>query len=297
MFKILLSLFLFVSTTAAAAIAGKLEVSVFEELKEREGHSKEDNILYWGSEFLGVPYDGSGPLGEGSQGRFDQDPLYRFDAFDCTTFVETVLSLALSESKKTFMGLMNDIRYEQGRVSYVTRKHISSFSWVPKNIEAGFFTDESAYFPSHFVKTAQGIVDYPNWLRFHKPERLRLPGLSKDQLFQRVEELRSLAHDYVPEEVSLPYLSLEELLKDWELFKNHVDGVYIMNIVRPNWQLSHLIGTNLHISHQGFLFKEENTLYFLHASSSGAVAKVPARSYLRKASSNKTIKGINLLRP
>lgn len=294
MLKLISCLLFAFSLTAAAAPS---DLSPFEKLKDRQAYAKEENILYWGESFLGVPYDASGPLGEGSQGRFDQDPLYRFDAFDCTTFIETVLSLALSSNKEEFSNRINEIRYEQGRVTYVTRKHISSLSWVPRNIEAGFFTDETEYFPFHFTKMARGVVDYPNWLRFHRPDRLRLPGLSKDQLVERVEELQVLAQNYAPEEVSLPYLSLEELLKDWELFKDHVEGVYIMNIVRPNWQLSHLIGTNLHISHQGFLFKEGDSLYFLHASSSGSVAKVSAKAYLQKIRSNQTIKGINLLKP
>ncbi len=45
--------------------------------------------------FLGVPYK-LGALGEGPGGEFDRDPLIRFDAFDCTTFVETVMALALN---------------------------------------------------------------------------------------------------------------------------------------------------------------------------------------------------------
>ena len=44
---------------------------------------------YLGECFLGVPYQES-PLGEGVLP--DADPVIRFDAFDCVTFVETVLA-------------------------------------------------------------------------------------------------------------------------------------------------------------------------------------------------------------
>ena len=40
--------------------------------------------------FVGAPYVLS-PLGEGDLGGTDPDPRLRFDAFDCTTFVETAL--------------------------------------------------------------------------------------------------------------------------------------------------------------------------------------------------------------
>src|ERR1035437_2644460 len=42
---------------------------------------------------LGKPYQ-LGPLGEGKFGAEDPDPLYRLDAFDCTTFIETVMANA-----------------------------------------------------------------------------------------------------------------------------------------------------------------------------------------------------------
>ena len=47
------------------------------------------NTTFTGQSFLGAPYMNS-PLGEDVAP--DSDPLIRFDAFDCTTFVETVLA-------------------------------------------------------------------------------------------------------------------------------------------------------------------------------------------------------------
>src|SRR5579863_9448532 len=35
-----------------------------------------------------------GALGEGPEAQYDQSPLYRTDAFDCVTFVSTVIALA-----------------------------------------------------------------------------------------------------------------------------------------------------------------------------------------------------------
>ena len=55
-----------------------------------------DRILKIGEVFLGRPYV-RGALGEGPDGRFDKNPLFRFDCFDCLTYVNTVLALALAD--------------------------------------------------------------------------------------------------------------------------------------------------------------------------------------------------------
>ena len=51
--------------------------------------------------FLGKPYI-LGAQGEGKQGEFDQSPLYRFDGFDCVTYVNNILALAISNSPNEF---------------------------------------------------------------------------------------------------------------------------------------------------------------------------------------------------
>src|SRR5438045_3981745 len=72
------------------------------------------------AQFLGTAYL-LGPLGEGTQGYYDQSPLFRFDAFDCQTFVETVLALAISNDAATFKKLINEIRYRKGVVAFENR--------------------------------------------------------------------------------------------------------------------------------------------------------------------------------
>src|SRR5271169_5922701 len=65
--------------------------------------------------FLGVPYK-LGSLGEGPDGEFDRDPLIRFDAFDCTTFVETVMALSLDSDLDSAMRTLQKIRYKDGQI-------------------------------------------------------------------------------------------------------------------------------------------------------------------------------------
>jgi len=268
---------------------------VFTQLALQEEVSKEDKLLFWSNYFLGKPYDSSGPLGEGSTGLYDQDPLYRFDAFDCTTFVETLIALANSSDKQTFSRVMNEVRYKEGKVSYLHRNHIISQSWIPNNIDNSLIKRSTSYFSDQYLEFGSSIIDLANWLKFHKVDSLKLPDLSEDAKAERLNQLKQEADRFTQEEVFVEYLSTTEVLKDWQGFKNELNKkTYILNIVRPNWQLNHLIGTNLNISHQGILEVAKDGIYFIHASSAGMVKKVLLKSYLEKIKDSSTIRGFSL---
>ena len=268
---------------------------VFTQLALQEEVSKEDKLLFWSNYFLGKPYDSSGPLGEGTTGLYDRDPLYRFDAFDCTTFVETLIALANSSDKQTFSRVMNEVRYKEGKVSYLNRNHIISQSWIPNNIDNSLIKRSTSYFSDQYLEFGSSIIDLANWLKFHKVDSLKLPDLSEDAKAERLNQLKQEADRFTQEEVFVEYLSTTEVLKDWQGFKNELNKkTYILNIVRPNWQLKHLIGTNLNISHQGILEVAKDGIYFIHASSAGMVKKVLLKSYLDKIKDSSTIRGFSL---
>jgi hypothetical protein len=76
-----------------------------------------------GYQYLNVKYQ-INPLGEE---KFpDTDPLIRFDAFDCTTFVETVLANGDKEK-------LTKIRYKDGKVDFINRNHFMETDWIPNN--------------------------------------------------------------------------------------------------------------------------------------------------------------------
>lgn len=66
---------------------------LYHRLSSMPNSSMPDRIDWVSSQFLGVHYL-LGSLGEGPEARYDQFPKYRIDAFDCDTYVNTVLSLA-----------------------------------------------------------------------------------------------------------------------------------------------------------------------------------------------------------
>jgi hypothetical protein len=87
--------------------------------------------------FIGTRYVFS-PLGEG-QGR-DPDPMIRYDAVDCLTFVETTMALALAPKPGDVESTLTRIRYRANPV-YEERNHLMEADWIPNNIAKGFIAD------------------------------------------------------------------------------------------------------------------------------------------------------------
>jgi hypothetical protein len=88
--------------------------------------------------FVGAPYVVS-PLGEG-EGK-DADPRLRFDAFDCTTFVETTLALALAHDLDDARAILDRIRYRGAVVAFDERRHFPESEWIPGLVAAGLLQD------------------------------------------------------------------------------------------------------------------------------------------------------------
>ena len=87
---------------------------------------------------LGAPYRLS-PLGEGTG--VDPDPRIRYDAFDCTTSVETSMALALANDLDETARLLDVIRYRSGHPDYLDRRHFPEAEWIPELVQLGFLRD------------------------------------------------------------------------------------------------------------------------------------------------------------
>ncbi len=247
--------------------------------------------------FLGLPYGVGGPLGEGTDGRYDQDPLYRFDTFDCTTYVETIVSFALSRSAGEFEEMMNTIRYENGEVDYLKRSHFTDLWWIPRNIQNGLLTDITHNLGGNRVLIASALINLPGWLRKIHPEEIRVPNASVEERNSLLEELRSMHVNYTTHVAKVPYVSINWILKN-PSFVNKIPHGTIVNFVRPNWDLTQEYGSHQNISHQAFLFRKGKVLYQRHASTSSPqeVFELPFLDYLKKFENHATMKGVHFMR-
>lgn len=119
-------------------------------------------------ELLQRPYQ-DGPLGEGKGAAEDPDPLYRLDAFDCTTFLETVMANAYCfAAKKPASCLekkMRSIRYAGSRISFRERNHVPETDWLPHNEAKGYLEDlHGKLFASSEWREAKPGFDRELWL-------------------------------------------------------------------------------------------------------------------------------------
>jgi hypothetical protein len=293
MIKFLLTLLVFISHSFASPMDEAIRI--LDSLSSETQTSQRMELASQG--FLELPYGFGGPLGEGSEGRYDQDPLFRFDTFDCTTFVETVLSLALSKDGPQFEMTMNHIRYENGEIDFLKRNHFPSLQWIPYNIQNGILTEinEEIAPPSERLE-ARAIINLPGWLKKLKITDLQVPNASESEKLALVQELNNLANEHTPQLATLDYIPLSYFLRNPDYLKSIPHGA-IVNFVRPNWDLTEGLGTHMNVSHQGLLFWHENVLYLRHAGvGEKKVSDIPFLDYLKRFENHPTLKGVHFMK-
>lgn len=131
--------------------------------------------------FRGSPYVIS-PLGEGPGAAPDPDPRLRLDAFDCTTYVETVLALALARDPEAAAAVLDRIRYRDGQVGFATRKHFPMAQWIPDNVRAGLLRDITVQVGGDQVVWARKRLGPEVWARRKRAPDSTLPELSPEQI-------------------------------------------------------------------------------------------------------------------
>jgi len=90
-------------------------------------------------DWLGRAYT-NGPLGEA--GGPDPDPMLRYDTFDCLTFVEEVLALALAPDPISTHNVRLALRYSNpDQPTYSNRRHFMLAEWIPELIATGWVQD------------------------------------------------------------------------------------------------------------------------------------------------------------
>lgn len=164
-----------------------------------------------GQHFLGVKYINS-PLGEAVTP--DTDPLIRFDAFDCTTFVETVL--ADGDINK-----LNRIRYQDGKIGFLARNHFIESDWLPNNSD---------------------IVE--NSSRKYEKTKIRTVTIDKQNWFKTVHNIST---KHTPTTVHLEYIPYENITKI-----TNKDTMIVL-FITDNPKIRDKIGTDLAVVHMGLL--------------------------------------------
>jgi hypothetical protein len=248
---------------------------------------------------IGTPYL-LGNAGEGNRDVFDQDPLWRLDAFDCTTFVETVIAASLARDRAGFEHELFAVRYLDGDVKFTSRNHFPEVDWIPNNERSGVIRDlTAALFPS-LVRTTAITIDKPHWyssMTANSIEPRTRPLAEREALAAR---LRAYAPKTHSENAVIAYLPMEQFFvkgAHGERLPNkavlsRIPPATIFNVVREGWAPGGLPQT---ISHQGFVVQKADGTYMRHASEGRGVVEDRLDLYFAKFLGSATIRGINLL--
>jgi len=238
----------------------------------------DDRIAKTSARFLGAPYV-EGPLGEGDKfgaARASKGPRYRLDAFDCVSYIETVMALAMTNSEEDFRAEMDKIRYKDGAVSFESRNHFTSADWIPNNSRIFFDATERVS-----IFSLLG------------PAKVVTTKIDKQKWFEKVHGVKAA----IPvAESRLLYVPSDDLLAHREIVIRAIDAPMVANIVVKYPRPSASLGTDNDIIHMGFLLPVKNGLVFRHASKrAGQVVDRDFFKYLESLKSRPEIIGVNFL--
>lgn len=189
--------------------------------------------------FKDAPYVLS-PLGEGPGGEVDTDPRLRLDAFDCTTFVETALALALSPTLDDARAALDAIRYQRGEITFAARRHFPEAEWIPQLVQAGLLEDITRAVGGADVTIETKKLDASVW------KKARHPGLPQ------LEDARIPAGVF-----SLPVWSLDAAARAPE----RIPPGTILHLVRKDFG-----SVPVRVSHQGIVLDVDGKRVLRHAA-------------------------------
>ena len=165
----------------------------------------------FGAGYVGTRYMAN-PLGEGFG--YDADPLIRYDAFDCTTFVETVL--ANGDTDK-----LTQLRYKNGIVDFLHRNHFIETDWLVNNSK--YIQNISYTFPGASVRHV--INDKQSWFKTVHNISTSVPPQSADLTY-------------------IPYSAVRKI--------NNTRPMVVLFVVEKSNMVDKL-GTDLAVVHMGIL--------------------------------------------
>lgn len=276
---------------------------LYSDAKTKQLQDMAERIAYFSAAFLETPYE-LGALGEGPKGRFDQKPLYRTDAFDCLTFTSTVLALAKSHSLEEFQRHLAKIQYRDAKINYFKRNHFTSLDWNQVNQQNGYIKDitrklnDQAGWPIY--KTARAYINKRAWFQHKQLSALNLlPPTTKDNAQKLLNDLHNVGGELKNQYAEIDYIPLTQIFdrqkKPNFYVLSQIPNGAIIEIVCPNWNLEKKIGTNLNVSHVGFVIHTEQGIMFREASIiNKKVIDIPLIDYLHEFINSSTIKGINM---
>lgn len=191
--------------------------------------------MFFARQMLGVPYV-AGTLDEGNE----ENLVVHLDKVDCTTFVETVLALALADKDKernfgSFKKALQHIRYRGGVLNgYPSRLHYFS-EWIKDNERKGIVKERTDEF-----STLQQEL-HLNFMSTHPDSYRQLkdnPSLVAE-IVRQEQALNGSVVTYFPKD-QLSYPPYKLNIKDGDILAittNITDLMWYTSVLSVGWEI------------------------------------------------------------
>jgi cell wall-associated NlpC family hydrolase len=243
--------------TSGPAFSQLVPQRVFAQKMDLPGSSEiGTQVLRMSESFLGVPYV-AGTL----EGNPVEKLVCKFDGLDCTTLVESAISLAIAKNENpTFEGYkaeLTKLRYRDGEINgYPSRLHYV-LDWIYENEKRGRLENITARI---------GGVPFTKEINFMSNHANLYPALAESEVWDTIREqekqINTREHKYIPKS---GIHKTESMLRDGDIvaFTSSVEG--------------------LDCNHMGIITKVGSRAYLIHASSTGkkvVLTNVPLAEYV-----------------
>lgn len=249
--RILFVLFLFLSSCASCCNDRLVKAK----MNEIRGASFVERFDKYADLFIGKKYI-TPALGE--------DYVYRFDAFDCTTYIETLTALAKANSFDEFKSNMKNLRYYDGMVDVEHRRHFMMADYLLKH--GKIFKDVTANaFDKSYISKRDIVINRAAFLStVHK----KTVNIKVEKL-----QLQYVASDKIVSPKSM--LALQQLL-----IKERVMVVGFLPSVKKLDVIKNKIGSDVELGHVGVLSLVDGKVMLRHAGSANGVVRIDFVEYI-----------------
>ncbi len=217
--------------------------------------NKGERLLFFAQQFIEKPYVAH------TLEKPKETLVVNFQAFDCATFVETVVALTLIQDSSfaSFQNQLQQLRYRYGKVNgYASRLHYFS-DWLVTNERKGYIQN---------ITLSCGGQPYNKDISYMSAHAQQYPALAD---YKSLEGIKMAEWDL--KRVKLSYIPKNKLLSK-ESFIQTGDIIAITSSVG-----------GLDIAHEGFAIRQNGRVYLLHASQDFGkvmVTKEPLVEYLSR---------------
>ena len=235
-----------------------------------------ERLLSQSQSFLGAQYS-MDPLGEHEK----DGPTISSENFDCVTYVDTVLALSIAQSDSHFEQVWEHLRYQNTRHNLLERNHFTEYHWLRK-VQPWLSTWQSDALNQSTIQV-----------------NLRI-GAWYDRFCQRHKFSTTLCEKYIKQKdklVTIPYIAKHEWLHNKNTWQSQLPQFAVVLVInKPNPKQTEIIGSDLAVSHLGFLYRAGDRLRFRHASSvSRKVVDVDFIDYVKSRWHSEYVIGYSLL--